>query len=228
MNGQNGLGKASRFSIAPLVTLILRFFFRLLYHQFAWGYDFIAATVSFGNWSQWVSLALPHLTGRVLELGFGPGHLQVSLNGNGLTSFGLDESRQMASLAGRRLGAHHFPSRLARGHAQHLPFPAGAFNSVAATFPSEYIFDPLTLKEVVRVLAHSGQLVILPFAWINGKKLPERLLAWLFRVTGETPDRPGFILENIKGRIKNDWFDISEEMVELKGSKLLVIIAMKK
>ena len=36
--------------------------------------------------------------------------------------------------------------------AQRLPFPPGCFDTVIATFPSQYIYDPGTLSEVLRVL----------------------------------------------------------------------------
>ena len=72
---------------------LLRFFFKLLYHQFAFAYDFVAATVSVGRWQDWVSSILPFLAGtRILEIGFGPGHLQRHLLRRGLTVVGIDES----------------------------------------------------------------------------------------------------------------------------------------
>ena len=79
-----------------LVLFLLRSFFFVLYHQFAWTYDLVAATVSLGRWKDWVRSALPYLSGRVLEIGFGPGYLQLSLFELGIPAFGLDESRQMA------------------------------------------------------------------------------------------------------------------------------------
>ena len=73
----------------------LRFFFHQLYHGFAWTYDFVAASVSIGRWRGWVLTALPYLEGpRVLELGHGPGHLQLALFESGLAPLGLDASRQ--------------------------------------------------------------------------------------------------------------------------------------
>jgi ubiquinone/menaquinone biosynthesis C-methylase UbiE len=78
---------------------LLRPVYYLLYHQLAWTYDFVTSVVSLGRWSDWVQSALPYLNGRVLEFGFGPGHLLPSLSENNLPAFGLDESRQMAHLA---------------------------------------------------------------------------------------------------------------------------------
>ncbi len=59
---------------------LLRFFFRLLYHQFAFTYDLVAATVSLGRWKDWVLSVVPFIEGtRILEIGHGPGHLQRAL-----------------------------------------------------------------------------------------------------------------------------------------------------
>ncbi len=63
-----------------LLQSLLRFFFSLLYHQFAWTYDLVSATVSLGHWQEWVRASLPYLHGRTLEIGYGPGHLQTYLH----------------------------------------------------------------------------------------------------------------------------------------------------
>src|SRR6266545_6817971 len=66
--------------LSKIGTGFMRLFFRLLYHPFAWSYDLVAATVSLGRWKGWVKTATGLLTGpRVLELGFGPGHMQTYL-----------------------------------------------------------------------------------------------------------------------------------------------------
>ncbi|HRJ76215.1 MAG TPA: hypothetical protein PLX90_09465, partial [Anaerolineales bacterium] len=71
----------------------MRIFFYLLYHPFAFAYDFVAAFVSFGQWKNWGRSILPFISGtHILELGHGPGHLQRFLLNANLTLFGLDES----------------------------------------------------------------------------------------------------------------------------------------
>src|SRR6185503_13802859 len=93
------------------VKTILRFFFKLLYHQFAFTYDLVSATVSLGRWKDWVISILPFIEGtRVLEIGFGPGHLQRVLLSRGLIAVGIDESRQMARLAKYNLGKQNLPT----------------------------------------------------------------------------------------------------------------------
>ncbi len=217
------------------ILFLLRPVYYLLYHQFAWTYDFVAALISLGRWRDWVQCALPYLDGRVLELGFGPGHLQQSLNEKNLPAFGLDESQPMARQASRRLKKAGLTQRLSRGLAQNLPFAANTFDCAVATFPAEYIFDPHTLEEVHRVLAPGGKFVILPMAWITGTRPLERLAAWLFRVSGEAPGKPGPVSAAIIDRFTRAGFGASpepgrrvrSEIVAMKGSQVLVIVAQK-
>ena len=70
----------------------LRLFFRLLYHQLAFTYDLVAASVSFNRWKDWVMSVVPFIEGkRILEIGHGPGHLQRLLLSLGLIAVGIDE-----------------------------------------------------------------------------------------------------------------------------------------
>jgi ubiquinone/menaquinone biosynthesis C-methylase UbiE len=210
-----------------LLLFLFRTGFYLLYHQFAWIYDLVAATVSLGRWRDWVHSALPYLSGRLLEIGYGPGHLQATLLAKGLPAFGLDESRQMARQAGRRLRKRGFAPGLARGIAQSLPFPAGVFDTAIATFPSEYIFDPQTLRELRRVLIADGKLVIISTAWITGGRPLERLAAWLFRVTGEAPGKPRMISAAMRDRFAHAGLTVRSELVSVRNSQVLVILASK-
>jgi ubiquinone/menaquinone biosynthesis C-methylase UbiE len=210
-----------------LLLCLLRLAFSLLYHQFAWAYDLVSAAVSLGRWKGWVMTVLPHLDGRVLELGFGPGHLQAALHEKGIRAFGLDESRQMLRLAGRRLGSRGIPVRLSRGHAQRLPFPAEAFDRVAATFPSEYIFESQTLEEVYRVLVPGGRLVLAPTAWIRGNKSVERFAAWLLRLSGQTGAARA-LQPMVAIRFARAGLEARSQIAEAPGGQVLVVIAEKK
>lgn len=164
------------------VRFLLRLFFHLLYHRFAWAYDFVAAAVSFGHWNEWVTHILQFVEGKcILEIGSGPGHLQRALAKNRLFAIGLDESRYMLNLARRRLGRE---GNLMRALAQALPFAAETFDTILCTFPSEYIFDANSLASIQRTLSRRGKLIILAGAWPR-----HPLLTWLYRATGETPTR---------------------------------------
>ncbi len=207
---------------------LLRFFFYHFYHAFAWTYDFVAAIVSVGRWNDWVRTVIPYLKGqRILEIGYGPGHLQVALRQKGLIAFGLDESRQMGRLALARLKRTGLPAALSRGYAQNLPFGPDCFDCVMATFPSEYIYDPQTLAEAWRVLRPGGRMVVVPMASMGSKKLPDRAASWLFRVTQQHVDLTESLREKIKAHFTEAGFTVSLNQVEIRQSVALVIVAEK-
>ncbi len=204
-----------------LIQRFMRFFFHLLYHPFAFTYDLVAAVVSFGNWKDWVFSILPFIEGtRILELGHGPGHLQRLLHDRGLSPVAIDESPQMGGVAKRRLGPSQ---KLTRGLAQSLPYQSETFDTILSTFPAEYIFDMQTLSEAHRVLRNRSRLIVLLAAW------PKNLfLAWLFKVTGQSPSETEESIKlKIKERLADTDFRVIVETVEVKSSKLLIVIAAK-
>ena len=200
---------------------ILRIFFKLLYHQFAFAYDMVAASVSFNRWKDWGKSVVPFIEGnRILEIGHGPGHLHRVLLDRGLFAVGIDESRQMITLTKRRAQGS---ARLTRGLAQHLPFPNEIFDTVISTFPADFITDPRTLAEVKRCLSNGGTFIVLPVAW---PKNP--FLDWLFKVTGESPSEA---MELVKTRFRQPFvsagFKTKVQMLDVKSSILLIIVATK-
>jgi ubiquinone/menaquinone biosynthesis C-methylase UbiE len=168
----------------------LRLFFRLLYTKFAWTYDLVAWSVSLGEWRTWGRAAIPYLQGeRVLELAHGPGHLLATMAGQGFSSVGLDLSPHMGRLAKRRLGRAGLAIPQVRARAQALPFREGCFHSVVAAFPTEFILDPLTLREAARALhGHGRRLVVVASARLGGRTPLSRFIRWLYRATGQ--DKP--------------------------------------
>jgi ubiquinone/menaquinone biosynthesis C-methylase UbiE len=208
---------------------LLRFFFWHFYHGFAWTYDFVAAFVSIGRWNDWIQSVIPFVHGlRILEIGFGPGHLQIYLREQkSVVVTGLDESAQMARIAQRRLRLRGFSdSCLTRGVAQALPFANGSFDSVVSTFPAEYIFELATVQEVKRVLREGGQFVVIPAAWIAGRKTLDRVAAWLFRVTEQAPRLPaGMLAEHLRGKFEGAGFMPEFQTVEVRSSVVLIVFA---
>lgn len=201
----------------------MRFFFYHFYHALAWTYDLVADIVSLGRWRAWGRAALPFARGgRVLELGFGPGHLQVEMARAGWQTFGLDESPQMIAQARRNLRQQGAPVRLTRGYTQALPFAAASFDSVISTFSSEYITDARTLAEARRVLKPGGRLVIVPVAWMGGQSLPERFMQWLFRVTGQGGEG---LEERIVFFLAQHGFEAVCVRVPVQNSTVLVVSA---
>jgi ubiquinone/menaquinone biosynthesis C-methylase UbiE len=202
----------------------MRLFFRLLYHPFAWTYDFVASVVSRGRWKRWIFSVLPYVQGSlILELGHGPGHLQARLMQKGVFAVGLDESSQMSRIAYRRLRAASKSPLLVRGLAQGLPFSSDTFHTVVATFPTHYIFHPDTIQEIKRVLVPQGQIIILLSAWITGKGCIDRFLARLYQLTGEVPsdqtDYTRFLQPFLDAGM-----DVDLLWLDLPGSRLLMIV----
>ena len=202
----------------------LTLFFQLLYHQLAWSYDLVATAVSLGMWKSWVTCALPYLTGpRVLELGYGPGHLQVAMQAKKLEGFGLDASLQMSRQARRRLLRRGGVPRLIRGKAQSLPFAAESFDQVVATFPSEYIIEIDTLHEIWRVLRPHGWIVVVPTAWITSTKPLAKAARLLFQITRQAPAWDDHYLDPVR----QVGFQARTEIHQLPGSQVLVVLAEK-
>ena len=77
---------------------------------------------------------------------------------------GLDESRQMLSLARRRTKG----VPLVRGVIENLPLRAAAFDTAVTTFPAGFIRESKAIREFDRVLRSGGRLVVLPAAQIVG------------------------------------------------------------
>lgn len=202
---------------------LLRVFFYLIYQPLAWSYDAVAWLVSLGRWRSWVNSALSELppSGRILELGHGPGHLQMAMRNAGYAPVGIDLSAQMGRLAARRLAAASSTPLLVRADGRRLPFCRGAFAGVVATFPTEYVVQPSTLSEVRRVLSAGGRLVLLPVAWITGGNLLERAAAWLFRITGEAGAWDGRFTQLVCAA----GFEAREQRIQLAGSEVMLVVA---
>jgi len=213
-----------------IIRRFMRFFFYLLYHPFAWSYDFVAWAVSLGRWNDWGQSVLPYIKGtRVLELGHGPGHLQRILLSRGLLLVGLDESRQMGYLTKKRLSKHDYAQfSIIRGLGQDLPFQDKTFESIIATFPTEYIFEERTLSEVRRTLTNEGRLIVLPAAWVIGRGPLDTFAAWLFHITGQAPyDLSEASINRFVEPFLAAGFRVETKQLEVKSSLVLIVLAEK-
>jgi ubiquinone/menaquinone biosynthesis C-methylase UbiE len=207
-------------ALKRILIAILRLFFKLLYHQFAWTYDRVAALVSLGSWNRWVETTLTHLDGpSVLEVGFGPGHLQVCLHQKGIMAVGVDESWQMSKLTHLRLSKQGLVPTLVRGDAYFLPFANQSFDQVVMTFPAEFLLQRATFVEINRLLRPGGLLLILPMAWVTGKRPLERLIAWINHIAGQAPPWD----EKYLKPLKDIGFTTHWEIIEFTSSKVLLL-----
>jgi ubiquinone/menaquinone biosynthesis C-methylase UbiE len=171
----------------PLPRRVVKFGFHLLYHQFAFTYDAVAWWVSLGQWQAWTRTALKRVRGpRVLEIGHGPGHLLIALARSGaLRPIGIDLSPEMSRLAQKNIRHASVNIPQVQCRVQALPFRAGTFDSIVSTFPTDYIADRATLREVQRVTNDQGRLIVVVGAQLIGRAPSKKFIEWLYRITGQ-------------------------------------------
>lgn len=164
----------------------------LLYHPFAWAYDFVAWLVSFGHWSNWRLAAMNYLQpGPILEIGFGTGELLIEMTERGFDVAGLELSPEMHRVIGRKLRRNRIAVKQIRGRTEAMPFGGHVFADVLSTFPTNYIADDNTLREIHRILSDDGRLVIVGLGvrfksglqrWLTGWLLGDANNTWIERL----------------------------------------------
>jgi ubiquinone/menaquinone biosynthesis C-methylase UbiE len=151
--------------------------------------------------------------------------LLVTMAEQGLEPIGLDLSPNMGRLARARLRrSGHAEVPLVRARAQAMPFRDGALGNLIATFPAEFIVEPETHRELVRLLAPHGRLIIVIGARFTEEHLASRLLALLYRVTGqEVPSAEqveDFVSSTLGLRAQVAWEPVG-------ATRLMVLVAEK-
>lgn len=212
---------------------LLRLFFRLLYNECASFYDLVAWLVSWGEWYTWGRVALNHIVGtRVLELAHGTGHLLVAMEHRGLHPVGLDLSAKMGHIARRRVRLAHATTPLVRARAEALPFRSGCFESVVATFPTEFISGPSTLREVARILQSADtlhpapRLVVVAWARPTGRQPHWRALSWLYQITGQGTPPEEAIDRVLQGAQR--WFNLRMEIERIGHAEVTFFVGEKR
>jgi ubiquinone/menaquinone biosynthesis C-methylase UbiE len=131
-------------------------------------------------------------SGRVLDLGCGPGALAVPLAKQGRAVVAFDLAPAMVTEARRLIGADTPACGFVVGDATALPFAAATFDTVVTTGVLEYVADiDHAIAEIARVLRPGGCLVATA-------SLPRRLERAVARYAGrfvlalkrKSPDSP--------------------------------------
>jgi ubiquinone/menaquinone biosynthesis C-methylase UbiE len=210
----------------PTYAGLVRWAFTRFYREFAWTYDTVAVMVSGGRWFAWGRVALSHMCGRVLELGCGTGHFQQALGA--ASPVGLDASSQMLAITRRRLTRNQLSTRLVRGFAQALPFFGASFDTIVATFPTDYIVDRAALDEIRRVLGPDGRLVIVLAATFGDDSVYARVIDLLYRATLQRSPRcaPTPMTQSAVARhLAECGFAVDERWEPAAGGQVHLIIA---
>ncbi len=213
------------------ITQLGRYFVdHLLYNQLAWSYDAVSWFVSLGDWQAWGQASIPYVQGRrVLEIGFGRGHLLPVLQQHGRTVTGIDLSPNMLKTAQK----HNIP--LVRGNVLQLPFTPNAFDTVVSTFPAGFIVQPHTLRGLHRVLAPHGRLIIVPSASFTQQAAVHHIIDGLYALIGQPKTKTGTgvngaaePLSSWGDHIDQFGFDTTLHTTQLARSKAHVIVATKR
>jgi ubiquinone/menaquinone biosynthesis C-methylase UbiE len=200
---------------------LLRFGFHLLYNELAWTYDWVSRAVSLGQWRHWQRAVIPHLDGqRVLEIAFGTGDLLIDMTAVGYRPYGLDLSPYMIRIARTKLTKKGMATPLCQGGVQALPFANGIFDSIAITFPTDFICQPSALAETSRVLAPSGRLVVIDEGYLLDCGLLGRFINWLYVLTGQREPHP-----ELKALLKRAGFVITQKEYSNRISTAHIMIA---
>lgn len=168
-----------------------------LFARIARRYDLINDLQSFGLHRVWkrrvVRLANVGPEDTALDICCGTGDIAFGLAAEGAKVTGLDFTRQMLDVAEQRRAGSSAAGRIAfvQGDAQQIPFPDNCFSVVTVGYGLRNLASWETgLKEMARVAAPGGRLVVLEFGkpdnallrflYFTYLRLFVPLLGWLF------------------------------------------------
>jgi ubiquinone/menaquinone biosynthesis C-methylase UbiE len=197
--------------------------FTQLYTNFVWAYDAVAWVVSRGQWKEWGRAVLPGIRGsRVLEIGSGPGHLLAQMAAEGYAVSAIDASPQMVRIAQRRLRRRGLRAGLVWGRAQALPWPDGHFDSVVMTFPTDFALQPITLREIWRVLCPGGRVVI-----VDGARLRDDLYGRVVNLAFRVTQGGGDSLRLVVNLYKEAGFAVTCNVLHWPDSSVTILVGRK-
>ncbi len=163
----------------------------------------------------------------ILEVGVGPGHILTAVgrrNKSALT-VGVDVSRGMLNQSKRRLKKRNVQAKLVLGDAVQLPFRDGSFEGVVTSFLLDLFRQeqiPDALREMCRVLAPGGRIVVATLQFSNPVLRQLGLLAYRFLPGVAKRIHPVDFREFLEGtglRVLQD-----EQIPAAAGTRLLTLV----
>jgi ubiquinone/menaquinone biosynthesis C-methylase UbiE len=154
----------------------------------------------------------------------------IALSEAGYQVVGYDLSSYMGRQAAKRLFRANLEVPLIRGKAQNLPFSYEFFDSILATFPTEFIKDPDTIASISSILKSGGRLVIVPEARLIGGGAIRSFVEWLYTITGQRQVAEKTSSQLVDWRSIGDYyaasgFRVRVHTVKLDRSEVTVVIA---
>jgi len=141
-----------------------------MFSEIAPRYDLLNRLLSFGADLRWrrraVALALEKAPRRILDLATGTGDLALLLKERAPWAevVGVDFAPPMLEIARKKAASRGLEVAFLEADALALPFPEGAFDAVTLAFGFRNFADhEKALRELYRVLAPGGRLVLLEF-----------------------------------------------------------------
>jgi len=125
-------------------------------------YDRYARLLSLGQDPRWRRFLVSRIRAgsTVLDVATGTGAVAAELQKRGCEVTGIDQSREMLSVARERLPR----ARFVEGRAEELPFEDESFDALTVTYLLRYVDDPgATLRELVRVVKPGSTIASLEF-----------------------------------------------------------------
>lgn len=207
---------------------LVRFGFRLLYHEMAFTYDTVSYVVSLGQWRSWQRTALDFLpaptAGTILEIAHGTGNLQLDLHTAGYHSVAFDYSAQMGRIASAKTARNGITPPFVRGMAQQLPFADSSVAAIVTTFPTNFIVQPETLHEAYRILQSDGCLIAVLNGTLTGGGAIKSFIEWLYTITGQRDPATGSLTDLFGGY---GFSSVDAHTVQLPTSEAHLIVLTK-
>ncbi len=173
----------------------------------------------FPLWRNWLENTLPYIQGpKVLEVSFGTGYL-LTRYASQYKSFAIDLNPDLARIAWGNLRQHNLSAHLQVANVEHIPYPAGEFDSVLNTMAfTAYPDAERALAEITRVLKPGGRLIILDINYPHNRNPVGTLLTKSWKAGGD-------IIRDLPGLLTGSGYQFTDQEVGGFGSLHLYIAA---